>query len=358
MKKKKIWEQYIKKKNDLKKFRRKLTSKEKKKRRNRNNHQKKKQFISKYFKKIFDVPINFSIIDNPKQTIIFFNNLIKEIEEKRKLYRINPNNTKTSLYLIDMSKTEKITIDALIYLLTIIRNTRGTKNVPISWLGNFPKDEEVSKKLRESGFLKYMKTSQQNIINSSNKFQIKYGNSYYYYDDEKKYVDIRTQIIDFSKKHLNVEKTSINFLSTMLIEMITNINDHAYTNYNIFEPMWHIFVEDCTDKISYTFIDNGLGIPTTIKKKLFEKIKENIIKSYDYKYVESAIGGEDNRSETGLLERGNGLPSIYEQYKLNKIQNLVIISNKAYISKEKSYDLENSLNGTLYYWEIKKGGII
>ena len=104
----------------------------------------------------------------------------------------------------------------------------------------------------------------------------------------------------------------------------------------------------------YTFMDNGLGIPTTIKKKRSEKFKQMFNLDQEYRYIDAAVKGIEKRSQTGLIERGNGLPSIYEQYVDNKINKLVIISNKAYYTSEESRDLRNSLNGTIFYWEIEK----
>ena len=107
---------------------------------------------------------------------------------------------------------------------------------------------------------------------------------------------------------------------------------------------------------TYTFMDNGLGIPTTIRKSILEKIIEAFDCENEYKYIETAVSGVHKRSETGLIERGNGLPSIYEPYKNKDIDNLIIISNKAYYSGTSKYDMETSLFGTVFYWEIKKDG--
>lgn len=101
-------------------------------------------------------------------------------------------------------------------------------------------------------------------------------------------------------------------------------------------------------------MDNGLGIPTTIRKKVIEKILKKLEIDKEYKYIDAGVSGIQKRSQTGLSERGNGLPSIYEQYTNNKIKELTIISNRAYYSKSTKKDLDNNLNGTIFYWEIDK----
>lgn len=303
----------------------------------------------------FIVPKEFSIINNPNETILFLNRMIEEVEKIRKIQLNKNNNSFIRLFLIDMSNTEYITSDALIYLLTIIKNTRGNKFLPINWIGYFPKNSQVKKYLQKSGFLNYMNTSEENIIQADDNIQIKNGIGYEYYEETEKH-DIRQEIIDFTCYKINKTKTQINYLMTMLTELITNISDHAYQKEGLFEHNWYIFVDNKKDKITYTFMDNGLGIPTTIRKNILDKIIELIDFEKEYKYIEAAVNGFVKKSATGLRERGNGLPSIYEQFKNHYIDNLIIISNKAYYSEKFKYDMENNLFGTVFYWEIKKDG--
>lgn len=304
--------------------------------------------------KIFTVPDIFSIVSNPDTTITFLNKVIRSVEGVRNLQRQHRNNY-IRTFLIDMSNTKYISSDALMFLLTIIQNTRGKKILPIDWIGNFPKEPDVREFLKRSGYLNYMKTSAENIIQVDDNIQIKSGTGYNYIENDQN-KDIRQEIIDFSCQKLNKNKKDINYLMTMLTEMITNIIDHAYQKQGLFKHQWYIFVDNNIDKITYTFMDNGLGIPTTIRKSIIEKIIETINAEAEYKYIETALSGVHKRSETGKRERGNGLPSIYEQYLNKKIENFVIISNKAYYSENKKYDLKEGLNGTVFYWEIKKEG--
>lgn len=342
----KLW----KKRNDERKFKRKNKSKITKKRAGKRSLTEKTNHISPT---VFTVPNIFSIIKNPEETISFLNDIIRHVENVRKIVKRKSNTNIAKLFSINMDNTKEITGDALMYLLTIIKNTRGNKFLPINWIGNFPKDEKMKKFLQNSGYLKYMKTSKQNLVQTNEHIQIQIGQGYECKVGNQ-VIDIRQEIIDFTCQKLNKNKIQINFLMTMLTEMITNITDHAYDEENLFEHSWYIFVENTANKISYTFMDNGLGIPTTIKKNKFEKFIGKFDLDKEYKYIEAGVSGLEKRSKTGLIERGNGLPSIYEQYTSDKISKLTIISNKAYFEKENSRDLENSLNGTIFYWEIEK----
>lgn len=298
----------------------------------------------------FLVPKIFSITRNPDETIGFINHIIKHVESVRYLFNTKKSNF-IRLFYIDMKYTEIITSDALMYLLTIIGNTRGSKLLPISWKGNLPNKVEVRDYVKKSGYLKYMSTSSENIIETDDNIQIKNGVGYIYGENS---IDIRQEIIDFTCLKLNKDKTKINFLMTMLTEMITNISDHAYQKEGLFKHEWYIFVNNEKDKITYTFMDNGLGIPTPIRKSIKEHIIGFFNAETEYKYIEAAVNGVEKRSETGLIERGNGLPEIYDQFIVQNINDFVIISNKAYFGENEKRDMKKELKGTIFYWEIKK----
>ena len=292
--------------------------------------------------KVFVPSKQFSILNNPAETINFFNYILDII---KKIPRIK-NSQSIYLLMIDMTEVQNITGDALMYLLTVMKNTKMQQDRKIIWKGNFPKDEKFNQFLRESGFLKYMKTAEQNLIHSDENFEIQCG--------KLMQGDVAKYICDFTNSKLNQDKLFTKFLYRMLTELMTNTKDHAYNRKSKFDYCWYIFVENDKDKIKYTFMDNGIGIPTTVFKKFHEKIIETLHLDKEYKYIESALKG-DFRTETKIEHRGTGLPDIFGISKRGNISNLTIISNKAYYSKEqKSYDLETHLEGTILYWEINK----
>lgn len=58
------------------------------------------------------------------------------------------------------------------YLLTVMKNTKMQKDKRIIWKGNFPKNDKLEKFLKESGFLNYMRTAEQNLIHSDENIQM------------------------------------------------------------------------------------------------------------------------------------------------------------------------------------------
>ena len=91
--------------------------------------------------------------------------------------------------------------------------------------------------------------------------------------------------------------------------------------------------------------------------------KKNSKKTED-SYIFRAMTGKIERANKANSNRGRGLPEIYGYYKSEDIfSNLCIISGNEKCkffdsnrSEVKFDHLDSELQGTLYYWEVKKGG--
>lgn len=138
---------------------------------------------------------------------------------------------------------------------------------------------------------------------------------------------------------------------------MNNSIHHAYDDDVKYEQKWLIFVEKTSSKYKFTLLDTGLGIPYTVNKKI---ILESSLLTKDFKLLESALEGKKLRTQTKKSYRGKGLPEIKRQVFNGVINNMSIISCKASCklyekqTKIDGNDLNSSLRGTLYYWEIIK----
>ncbi|MDD3053747.1 MAG: ATP-binding protein [Endomicrobiaceae bacterium] len=324
-----------KKRNDRKKLRNRL----------HRVHGKKQAFHSKErFKKIesFSPPTILSVRKNPEATIKFFNNILEKVK------KINIMHTEIQTYVIhiEMQCVMEITEDALMYLLTIAKNSRlRAKKKTILWRINSPTDKKAKEYLQNSGFIIFFEQHQSiDTIECVDNMNITHGTNV---DTE-----VMKKVCDFVKEKSN-ESVSTKFLYKMLTELMSNTTQHAYTNSNItFFHSWYIFLEKHENIMRVTFMDNGLGIPNTIRKKNTEKILKICGIMSEHKLVFSALKGEF-RSETKNKNRGKGLPEIYEPSLNGNIKDLTIISNKAFYSEKNGQDLKNSLNGTMFYWKIE-----
>lgn len=242
-----------------------------------------------------------------------------------------------------MSKIENVTIDAIIYLLAIIKNLQKHGMTKHNYSGNTPVNNFARKKFVESGFFKYVNSKGPSVVANENKIAIRTGQC----NDS----NVLKEICDFIIDKANCSKVATKGIYVLMAEMMYNTSEHAYTHSSKMMKNWYIFVEHENERVKITFMDTGLGIPKTMRKRLVE----GLIRTED-ELIISALKGEF-RSKTKLAYRNNGLPTIRKYAENQQIENLHILSNKAVCTINKDGSItakeQNSpIMGTIYYWDI------
>lgn len=288
-------------------------------------------------------PSVFSIIEATSDTLKFMSRLHNSI---RKKYHVN----------IDMSAIEYMSEDAILYMLS--RLDYFNKKYPNQRIsGNFPDDEKCKEILVRSGFPDYVVTD--------SKYKRKYFGDVYPitkgFEIEGKIAD---DIINFTKRKLRISDATSSQIYGVIIESITNSNNHAYRPQDLPENCWWtIAIPDKKHrKVHFTTLDNGDGIPSTIRREFWEQLQalsgfKKGSKEWDVKLIISALQGAF-RTSTGKEERGTGLPTIFGATQLKGIANLTIISNFAYIVCDNDLKirstkiLDSKFHGTLISWDF------
>ena len=288
----------------------------------------------------FHAPLVFSFVWAPGETCAFFSRIIRFITRRE--------NHGKNLF-IDVSKIIRLSSDALMYLLAIVNNLNWNFRGKFTFSGNAPDNPEVRKLFTESGFYRFVKyEGTQPITRNMDNIQIVSG--------EKSDTAVAKRICDFVCGKAGVSRKMCNFIYIMMIELMSNTHKHAYANRRgVLLPRWYCFSEyDGKETISFTFMDTGDGIPSTVRKNFAERIDFMKLKG-DNKYVISALDGEF-RTATGQIHRGKGLPKIREFCAQKKIHGMRIITNYADVTVHEAWydenNLSNSLTGTLYYWQV------
>jgi hypothetical protein len=321
-----------KKRHDNAKFLHEQKRKQKRKKSFKNVIQTKERVSDNQIEHTFTVPSNFSITGNSEEVIKFFNKVIS--------YRTYGNSPVK--IMVNMAGVRNITIDALMYLLSIIKNKRFSETQISLVRGNLPDDGLAADLVKRSGFLRHLRSASENIIYSEDIVSIKTGDK----------VDSETlgDICQFVKNKAPIIENSTKKIYTIIGEMMGNAQEHAYGAHQISSLQnWLCYVEKRTDKMIYIFLDTGYGIPTTVQKKSIEKIVRS-----DRYFLESALEGK-TRTRTKKIYRGRGLPGIVSLVKSNVVNNMTIITNKACCiinyGRLNFVELEHSFQGTLYYFE-------
>jgi len=291
--------------------------------------------ISKIIKTILRAEEQFSIRDNPNETIDFLNEIQNALLKGVPVH-------------IDVSKVKDMTVDALLYLLALIDNMKF-KEIPFYIKGNLPQNAEARDIFVQSGFLNYVNTNTNTVLVTKDCVQI--------YDGRNADSAIAKKLCSFAINKLEKKRTEFRILYNIIMEIIINTKQHAY-NVNTELPKWYAYARYSNSGIDFSILDTGFGIPSTVRKDWFERLNElianiPILKTSDSRLLKSVTDGEF-RTKTKEKYRGKGIPMIAKQNDSNYINDLTIVSNRGYIMVGKDQkDLITPLRGTLYYWRIE-----
>ena len=159
--------------------------------------------------------------------------------------------------------------------------------------------------------------------------------------------DEAENIQDYLKTHVhNIDIVKLKAIYSILIECMSNTNEYAGETMGE-KHWWTMALHDKeSDKVLFAFVDNGVGIPSTVKKKWFDN-------SSDSELLQKAAMGIYQMSGSKEKTRNKGLPQIRKYCKARFIQNLVIISNKGYYSVDNDIkNLDTFFTGTMIAWEF------
>jgi len=337
------WKRYSQKKSEkIIKKRQKLNAKKSAKIREFSENYKKKK-ISRYQdqrkkrKKItIKAPSNFSIVNNTNEMLSFFNDYYHYVREDKRIF-------------FDMSEVSEMTEDAILYMLS--RFNYSEKFLGHQYVsGNVPSNLKCQELLMESGFYDHVYYRGNKKAPSGKIFSIK--------TKQLVYGETAKEVIEFAKNYLNKNNgNQLKGIYPILIECMANTRNHAYDRLtNPIARWWLVAMYNEKDiSVHFTFLDNGFGIPRTIRKKPLEKLAGIFRGLKDTELISSALEGEF-RTKTGFKWRGKGLPKIRSYVINGAIKNMQIISNNGYVFCEKddmqTQELENRFYGTLLSWDI------
>lgn len=299
---------------------------------------------------IVKAPEVFDLINNTKGTTAYF------AEVQRKISRCMP---KSHLFF-DLSETKSVSVDAIMYLIALIYNTKKIQLLGINCSGNEPREKSALDTLNQAGFFQYVSSRFFHPTDRDNKrIKIVRGDGL----DNK----LAARLCDFVHTHSigRVGKRETRRLYAMLIELMSNTHQHAYKNLIDISPKmncnWYIYVVDKDDYIEFVFLDTGIGIPKTIRRTWQEKLTDVILTANDAYYIASALRGEF-RTETKEYHRGKGLPEIYSNVQCASIASLAILSGKGMCKIDSTgrifeNTIDSEFQGALFKWQISKEAV-
>jgi hypothetical protein len=194
-----------------------------------------------------DVPTIFSVVENPDSMLSFFSQVHSQVKSRRSIF-------------FDMSKIEKLGVDALLYMLSVFdyyENVHGFRK----FSGNVPDDANCRSLLVSSGFLNYVHHGKLYAKERKNILSIK--------SHELVQPSIANQVVSFAIEKLGrADIAQARSIYATLIECMGNTRNHAYMPGRPHPKWWLIAAHnEENNRVNFTFLDNGQGIPETMKKE-------------------------------------------------------------------------------------------
>lgn len=270
-------------------------------------------------------PEIFSIAYNSDATIEFLSAILGLIKKSKPVF-------------VDLAVVTKITPDAILYLLVLLQEAKN-RNVPFK--GSAPNDKTARDIFTKSGFYNFVKSDLNKFMLPADSSILKIKTGKHVNGDEAE------NIQEYLKTHVhNISPVRLKAIYGILVECMSNTNEYA--GGDIGEKYWWTMAlhDKESDKVLFAFVDNGVGIPKTVKTKWYDN-------SSDSELLRKAALGIYQMSGSKAKTRNKGLPQIRKYNDDGFIQNLVIVSNHGYYSAEDgTKDLEKIFTGTLIAWEF------
>jgi len=288
-------------------------------------------YEAKRYAEHINAPDEFSINRNPNEAFKFIASL--------KGYK---NRSNVKAVFISLRKCTYISNGAIALMISAIKELKA---VGIKVSGSYPLDKAARSKLEKSGFFNFVigYVSEENEITLNTIIQ--------------QGVDVvdSAAVAPLVLKAMNVvwgQPFRNQRLQSLLIELMANTVNHAFTSNK--RSNWYLSIssDQSQKKVSFTFIDNGLGINRTLNVKFVEKIKYLFLTSEE-QILKAAFDGKFG-SRTKERKRGRGLPNVKKCFTENYISNLVVIANnvKFDFKSDTTQCLQYEFEGTCYYWEL------
>lgn len=290
-------------------------------------------------------PEKFSFIKYPENTIGFIQKLERQYQKRNKVF-------------VNLSNIIELDYSAISVLVSVMF-TFKSRNIDFN--GNFPLNSTLKKMLIDSDFFKYLNKP----IGEKLEYSIGKKNQIFTRANKEVNSELGLLVMEEASQTIWNEKRICKGLQRTLLELMHNTNNHADENAKGVKHWWLSVNHNAKEnKVSFVFIDYGLGIFESLKKKpannkwfgAFEKIASRVKYGTNDEVLKLLLNGELHMTVTGEHFRGKGLPGIKQVQDRNQISNLHLISNNVYSNvREDNYKkLNNNFSGTFAYWELTK----
>lgn len=255
---------------------------------------------------------------------------------------------------LDFSDLVNISCEAALMLLAEIDRSLAL-SAGKTLTGNHPKNQTAAAVLKDMGYFKFFKVPDPPISKTNRIFleaccgDVTDG-------------EVANRLIEIFEKQLRFAPGFRRCLYEALVECMDNVKQHAYPRDafkggRIVDRWWMMgFADNQTGEVTFSFVDQGVGIPRTLQKKW-----KQIINSAGLIFSESDLICEaidNNRSRLQSVRRGNGLSVLRSLIEHAPEGRFRICSRRANVhffrhdTEPQLFDSEVTYDGTLVSWSL------
>lgn len=282
-------------------------------------------------------PSNFSFIGNTNEVLSYFISCRDQLKKHEKIE-------------FDLSQVTTLSSDA-IALLAACANDKVFLGKRGKIKGNAPKNKDCLREFIESGFYNHVNCRRIMKVAQRKDKSIFHKESHLHVQS-----DVAKRACLLGAEHVFESRTPIPDLYEMLVEAMSNTNNHANCNDQSQQIKWWLYTYNApSGSAVYTFIDLGVGIFDSRPVQIFKKIKKIVGWEHNVDLVEDLLSGRIKSREIVDNEiRGKGIPQMAENSRNHNISKAYIVSNDVKINLKtwSAEKLSNNFSGTLLYWEL------
>ena len=280
-------------------------------------------------------PTVFSLVQSPDDTLKFLQDLRKILPSP---------NLKLEINLKQIKKIEPEAIAAFVAVMNTFNKGRVS--------GNVPDDPECTRRLHDFGFFECVTNGPSRGTPGGKIRRLHRG-------QEVNGTSAR-DIIEFGLQKLGNSASKKHGPSyTIFTEAMANTFQHANAGNESKQNWWAgVYYDEDKQAACFTCVDLGVGILKSFSFQQTLKSLPTLLRTYGLGYgdvLKKLLSG-DMPSRTREKHRGRGLPNIKSTCRAGRIQNLVILSNKAHahVGHEIYESLGTEFRGTILYWEVSR----
>lgn len=256
---------------------------------------------------------------------------------------------------INFGHVESLSSDAALILLSEIQRCRRFLNRKQQLTGTYPLNANVSKLLYDLGFYKALDIRKPKTLKDPpDKFFVQIASH------NQTQAEVSYRLLETFRKIDALSQAEQRMLQVAIVECMDNAKEHAYpkgSNQPYLLREWWLcgYADPETQTAQFSFFDQGVGIPETVRRKQKMSMGEFFTNWSDASWINVAVKKKVSRHASD--RRGHGLEKLMHILDRHGTSGVLRVAGGAGMveftpGKSNPLTVANPLDGTLISWQL------